>query len=316
MIHFEVSDTGIGISPESLQEIFSAFVQVGDHSHISKGTGLGLAISRRLVRLMGGELFVESAEGKGSTFWFNIALPEAAGMPQPTPVSPDITGYAGKRRTILVVDDNPDNRAMLNNALSPLGFDVTEAVDGRDALDKLAGWHESQRGPGDAASEAMAVLPDLMLLDLVMPTMDGFEVMRQLRYAPEFKRMKVMVVSASTSITAQEVMAETGCDDFLPKPIRIDRLLERLRAHLHLEWQFAEPPEVEPEETLPLIFPPEEQLAMLIEFAEIGDITGVQDMIVRLRQADRRFLPFCNSISQFADQFHFDQMIEWIEAGK
>ena len=303
-LQFSIEDTGPGIPEDRIEEIFSAFVQVGDRSHARIGTGLGLAISRRLVRLMGGELFVESTRGKGSTFWFEIALPEAARMPQPKPVSPDIIGYTGKRRTILVVDDNPDNRAMLNSALSPLGFDVTEAVDGRDALNKLAECRESQ------------ILPDLMLLDLVMPTMDGFEVMRQMGQSPEFEQIKVIVVSASTSITAQDVMTETGCDDFLFKPIRIDQLLECLRVHLHLEWLPAELPEPEPEETLPLVFPPEEHLAALIEFAEIGDITGIQDTTAGLRQADQRFLSFADKIDRFAEHFQFDQIIEWITSEK
>lgn len=299
-----------------MEEIFSAFVQAGDRSHTRKGTGLGLAISRRLVRLMGGELLVESAEGKGSTFWFEIALPEADEIPRQQPVSPDIIGYSGKRRTILVTDDNPDNRAMLNHALSPLGFDVIEVVDGRDVLNKLSACREPQSERHDGAGGAIPALPDLILLDLVMPIMDGFEVMRQLRQSPEFGQIKVIVVSASTSITAQDVMAETGCDDFLPKPVQLDQLLKRLGVHLHLEWLYAESPEPEAEETLPLVIPPEEHLAALIEFAELGDITGIQDTIARLRQMDRRFLSFAAKIKRFAEHFQFDRMLEWIKSEK
>ena len=96
-----------------------------------------------------------------------------------------------------------------------------------------------------------------------------------------------------------------------PKPFQIEELLDQLRVHLNLEWIYEEPAEPT-SEALSTVFPPQEDLAALLEFAEIGDITGVQDYTARLRQTDRRFLPFADSIDQLAENFQFDQMIEWI----
>jgi two-component system sensor histidine kinase ChiS len=294
---FEVADTGPGIPDHQIEEIFSPFVQAGDQTRKANGTGLGLAISRTLVQLMGGELAVTSPEGQGSTFWFEITLPEVSeSLEKEDWESPHIIGYKGKGRKILVVDDNTGNRTMLVNLLQPLGFEVMEAVDGRDGIEKTA-----------------AFIPDLILLDLVMPGMDGFAVTRHLRQSSAFHQKKIIIVSASASISAQDLRVETGCDDFLPKPIQPDQLLDRLRIHLDLEWIYKKPPEPE-SEVLPVVFPPKEDLAVLIEFAEKGLITEIQDYTARLRQTDRRFLPFAEKIDQLAEDFQFDQIIEWLRA--
>ncbi|MCA1993272.1 MAG: PAS domain S-box protein, partial [Coleofasciculus sp. S288] len=179
-IWFQVEDTGIGIAPEELEEIFLPF-QRGNRSHSSEGTGLGLAISRKLVRMMGSELFVKSTPGQGSVFWFELELPEVAGWTEPDrAIERPIIGFKGKTRKVLVADDNPENRSVLVNLLCPLGFDVAEAIDGDDCLRKAAEFR-----------------PDVVLMDLVMPKLNGFEATQQLRQSPDFNEIVVIAASAS-----------------------------------------------------------------------------------------------------------------------
>ncbi len=162
---FHIEDTGIGITEEDLKEIFSVFQQVGKTSRAIEGSGLGLAISRQLVGLMGAELQVESTPGTGSVFWFDLELPEVERM-MAREVKPThkITGYAGARRRLLIVDDKKKNRDVLLAMLLPLGFDSIEAQNGQECV-----------------KQVLAMQPDLILLDLWMPVMDGFEAAKTMR---------------------------------------------------------------------------------------------------------------------------------------
>ncbi len=297
-LKFEISDTGPGIPAHHLDDIFSPFVQIGDHTRQRKGTGLGLAISRQLVRLMGGELHVASTEGEGSRFWFDISLPEApTSDAQTTLKSQRIIGYKGARRKIMVADDNRQNRTMLLNLLRPLGFDVIEAINGQDALNQL---HETRTS-----------LPDLIFLDVIMPGIDGFEVARQLRNSPEFKYLKLIFVSANSSPSLQEQAIASGGDDFFAKPLHLRSLLDHLRLHLDLEWEYASP--AKPDlETQPLIFPSREDLKSLLEFAKGGYITDIRQALTRMKASDPHLQPFVARLEDMASTFQFKQIIEFI----
>ena len=174
-LRFEVIDTGVGIAPDHLEGIFEPFKQVGEAERRAEGTGLGLAISREIVGLMGGELKVESRVGEGSRFWFEIALDrverevEIASEWERTP-----TGFEGAPVKVLVVDDTLENRQVLVDMLQPLGFTVSESEDGQAGLDRVREWH-----------------PDLILMDLMMPGMNGFEVIKQIREDVDLRETKV-----------------------------------------------------------------------------------------------------------------------------
>jgi signal transduction histidine kinase/CheY-like chemotaxis protein len=221
-LRFQVEDTGIGIAPEQLEEIFLPFQQVGEPRRKIEGTGLGLTISRQLVQLMGGELKVKSTLGKGSVFWLDLDLAEVS--QQSDAANADertIIGFVGSKRKVLVVDDQWQNRSVLVNLLEPLGFEVVEASDGLDGLNK-----------------ACEFKPDLIFMDLVMTVMDGFEATRRLRMLPELNGVVVIAISASVFNFDRQQSREVGCDDFLPKPIREEDLLDRLQVHLGLEWVY------------------------------------------------------------------------------
>jgi CheY-like chemotaxis protein len=218
-LRFEVHDTGPGIAQENLEAIFRPFEQVGDYSSRASGAGLGLAISRQLVRLMGGEIRVESAPGQGSLFWFELRLPvEHAGIQEAVNFGV-IVGYQGARRRIMVVDDVAENRGLLVYLLSALGFVVEEAVDGRDCLGK-----------------AGLAPPDLVLMDSVMPVMSGAQATRRLHAMPGLGAVPVIAVSASAAATDESSSKEAGASVFVAKPVDIDLLLEHVGRLLGLTW--------------------------------------------------------------------------------
>jgi signal transduction histidine kinase len=158
-IHFSVEDTGIGITPTELGKIFLPFEQVGEKKRQIEGTGLGLAITRQLVQMMDSDIQVKSQIGQGSTFWFEIAIAEASEWVQSAmPVSKrQIIGFEGSPRTILMVDDRWENRIVITNLLQPLGFNVVEATNGKEGLEK-----------------AIALKPELVITDLIMPENESF----------------------------------------------------------------------------------------------------------------------------------------------
>ncbi len=215
-----MEDTGIGILSEKLGEIFLPFQQADNNNHSIEGTGLGLTISSKLVKMMGGELQVKSTLGSGSVFFFELNFAVVAeSVASPTADEPIISGFKSEKRKVLVVDDKWQNRSVLVNLLSPLGFEVAEATDGRDSLLKAAEFQ-----------------PDVILMDLVMPVMEGFEATRQLRQSTNLNNVVVIATSASAFDYDYQESLASGCDDFISKPVQAKELFERLQAHLGLEW--------------------------------------------------------------------------------
>jgi CheY-like chemotaxis protein len=259
-LSFSVQDTGRGMRPEELARLFQPFIQFGDERHAQEGTGLGLAISRGLVELLGGTLQVGSVLGHGSRFWFTVPLPSTAiSRTLARPRVPSITGYAGPRQRVLVVDDIAENRAVLVDMLTPLGFVVAQAPDGLEALDQAQTW-----------------APDVVLMDIRMPGLDGLEATRRLRALPAGRQVVIVAVSASAFMHDRAHYLAAGANDFVPKPVQYDQLLEVLQTHLALEWDYADSPAVPrlavPTALAPRVLPAAD-LAVLQECARRGDIT-------------------------------------------
>jgi signal transduction histidine kinase/CheY-like chemotaxis protein len=293
-IRFVVEDTGIGIQPEQLKEIFQPFYKIDGFQ--KQGTGLGLTICHKLVGLMDSQLYVNSRMGKGSTFWFDLdfALPIVSNTKVPVKTETQrIIGFRGKKRKILVVDDGKIDRGILKAHLQPLGFLVTEAVDGGDALEKISECH-----------------PDLILLDLMMPKINGFEFVRQVRQTSTIKDLIVIAVSASTR-TEQEILA-AGCDGFIVKPIKIDKVLQTLQIHLKLEWICEETGETD-SQSAPLIMPPRKELVALRKLVEVGSITEIKEFLSKLKTVDAQFMPFISKVEQFLKKYQFEQLLEFVK---
>jgi signal transduction histidine kinase/ActR/RegA family two-component response regulator len=218
LLRFEVRDSGIGISEDDLKTLFQPFQQVGDVDRRQGGTGLGLAISRQLMRLMGSDIEVTSNPGQGSVFRFDLHLPVVEA--QATVAANRIAvGYDGERKKVLVVDDVAENRMLLIDMLRPLGFLTFEAHDGREGLERAQTLH-----------------PDLILMDNVMPVMNGLESTRRLRELPAFKNVPVLAISASASKADRDDAVAAGATDFLSKPFRATQLLAMLEQHLGVRF--------------------------------------------------------------------------------
>jgi signal transduction histidine kinase/ligand-binding sensor domain-containing protein/DNA-binding response OmpR family regulator len=289
-LRFQVEDTGVGIAPEQLERIFQPFEQAGETGKRVEGTGLGLAISQQIVQLMGGQLQVESEVGQGSTFRFEVTLPltEMPTREEPTPLR-DIVGYEGPQRKVLVVDDRQYNCLLVVDLLEPLGFAVSTANDGQQAVDK-----------------ALELQPDAIIMDLVMPVKTGFEAVREIRQQPEFKDVFIVAASASPFETDQEKSLVAGCDAFLPKPIKAERLLDLLATHLELTWVYAR---LEAESEAPLVPPPAEELAALHKLVKSGRILDIEKHAARLEEMDAAYIPFSEKLRKLAR----DQIVAFVE---
>ncbi len=219
-----VEDSGIGIREAELKELFSPYSQVGEAKYRRQGTGLGLAISKSLVECMGGEIRVTSRLGRGSRFSLHIPAPISRGD-LPIAASHGHAEVSGYRRTdriaqplrILVVDDEENNRDVLHGLLLPLGFAVDLAASGAEALARVS-----------------AYCPDLVLMDIVMPEMDGLETTRRL--LAEQPGLCVVAASARAFAEDREKTRAAGCRDHLAKPLEWNALIEVLGRHLPLEW--------------------------------------------------------------------------------
>ena len=303
-MRFVVQDTGIGMASDRLAEIFLPFHQIGDSRHHVEGTGLGLAISQKLVQLMGGELRVKSTLDQGSVFWFDVDLPEVLEEIEATPDLGKIVGVKGEKCRVLVVDDKWENRAVLVDLLSPLGFEVVEATGGQDCLDRT-----------------LEIQPDVILLDMIMPGMNGFETTRRLRQLPNLKKVIVIATSASAFADDKEQCLAAGCDGFISKPVEAEKLLQQLHHHLGLEWIYQEErlsSEVGKDNlqstklTCQPVAPPAEKIAVLHKLAMMGDIRGIQEQANAIEQLDERFVPFAQQLRQLAKGFQEKQILEFV----
>jgi signal transduction histidine kinase/DNA-binding NarL/FixJ family response regulator len=214
---FVVRDTGPGIAQADQARLFQAFEQASNRPD-TPGAGLGLAISRRLVELMGGTIEFKSVPAHGSRFWFTVPLPSAAANGQPVVDSWRLpAGYRGARRSILIVDDIPQNRAVLRDVLAPLGFDLREA-------------------DSAAAARPLFAAVDLALIDLRMPDVDGFSLLREVRSNPAHAKVKLVAMSASVLSEHRRDSLAAGADAFVPKPFEAADLLAVLASMLGIEW--------------------------------------------------------------------------------
>jgi PAS domain S-box-containing protein len=304
---FQVEDTGVGIAPEHLEVIFQSFEQVGDVQQRARGTGLGLAISQQLVSLMGSNIAVHSTPGQGSTFWFTITVPVLPPRQTAEPLSEHvaINGYRGKQRRVLVVDDRQENRLVLLNLLEPLGFEVMLAENGQEAIDQVYTFR-----------------PDVMLLDLVMPVLNGFAVMQHIRQVPQLTDICIIALSAS-ALTREHVDNQVACyDAFLIKPVDTAQLLDLLQQFLGLEWSYDSAAIVpsdspEPPEPLPLdnlVVPPQKELEMLYKHAMFGSMERVLAHMDDLEAREAQYAPFANTIRAYARQFDDERILSVVSS--
>lgn len=302
-MRFEVEDTGPGISPDKIEEIFLPFRQIQHSDGETEGTGLGLAISKQLTEAMGGTLSVDSRVGRGSRFILELELPLSSQLKLPASSAYEgVVGYHGPRIPVLVVDDNSANRGVLRAMLAPLGFSIAEAVNGLEALDKVAD-----------------VCPRLVLMDLVMPVLDGFEATRRLRRLPGYERLVIVAVSASAFEHNRADSLAVGCDDFLSKPVQLEALLKCLQRHLALVWIRGTSAVISPAQQAPKSIdapipkPTSGALDELKRLADIGDLHGLISIAEDLERADVSLKPFASHLQQLARSFQVNRIRRFLQ---
>ncbi len=310
-IRFQIEDTGIGIGQDKLEEIFLPFHQVGDRNNFVEGTGLGLSISQKLVNMMGSQIRVQSTSGKGSIFWVDLDLPaiaECSELPS-TQEKRRLVGFTGPQRKVLIVDDHEVNRAMLHRLLFRLGFEIAEATDGEDCLHK-----------------AQEFRPDIILMDLLMPVMNGWEATRRLRQLPELKDPVILALSANVYETSRQESILAGCNNFLTKPIQTNELLELLRLHLRLEWVYEERSQTKKRKAQTakasseiaatdstMVSPASESVLALLRFAAIGDIEAILEETAKLENSDPKLVPFVHHLRQLTKGFQLKQIRDFLK---
>ncbi|CAE6904527.1 ATP-binding protein [Vibrio sp. B1FLJ16] len=274
VVHFTVQDTGIGLSEQDLRLIFKPFERIKNQkTEAIPGSGLGLTISNALAEIMGGEISCTSKVDHGSAFVLKLMLPEVKdGLPEPELLSDAVTGYLGKRKTIMVVDDIEDQRQLISRILTPLGFNVLLADNAPQAL-KLIKQHHV----------------DLFMLDIFMPQVNGWQLAIQLR--KEGFRQPILMLSANIQELETNNQLHRYHNDYLTKPVSVPMLLAKINRLLDINWLYDEADDhvsdtadVNAKKQLDSI-PSYEQLIKLKEHAEIGFLSGVSSELEKIEQA-------------------------------
>ena len=303
--YFDIIDTGIGIADDDLDRIFLPFER-SNAANLREdiGTGLGLAISSMLTHIMGGELAVKSKVGSGSSFHLKIYLPEVH-VPRPRlKLEDQMSGYIGPSKRVLVVDDQASQRLLLKEMLLPLGFEVVEADGGIACLEELA-----------------RRVPDLVLLDIAMPVMDGWSVARAIR-ARGLTQLPVIIVSANAFESGHE-RSQEGIDpplynDFVVKPVSYNELLSKIRQQLRIDWVSTPlPPSIPAKETVVaqpmMLVPSQEKLQALLELGSIGYAKGILKKLDEMEQQNSAYLPFTTELRQLVKQFRLNEYVTRIK---
>jgi light-regulated signal transduction histidine kinase (bacteriophytochrome)/DNA-binding response OmpR family regulator len=221
-VFFEISDTGAGVPEEEFPLLFEPFVQTTTGRQLMQGAGLGLPICKQFINLLGGEVSVQSQVGQGSIFTFDVQLRlgDASANQQSLPTQ-QVIGLEPDQKTyrILVVEDVEENRSLLIQLLIPIGFEVRTVNNGREAIAAWQDW-----------------TPDLILMDMLMPVMDGYEATRRIRSKPGGKSTVIIALTANAFTDARIATLDAGCDDYLPKPYREQVLFEKISQHLGIRY--------------------------------------------------------------------------------
>ncbi|PSB31737.1 histidine kinase [filamentous cyanobacterium Phorm 46] len=301
-LYFEIADTGPGISPSEISTLFQPFVQTETGRKSMQGTGLGLPISQQFVRIMGGDIAVESEVDRGTTFSFNIHVnlvtesdeQEASAVKQVIALEPGQPTYR-----ILIVEDVAENRQLLVKLLVPLGFEVLEATNGEEGVALHSTWK-----------------PHLILMDMLMPVMDGYEATKQIKQTPEGREIIIIALTASAFDEQRQIILSAGCDDLICKPFREEVLFEKIAHHLNLRYIYEEensvtsgsvPRLLQSLTTEDLSVMPTDWVVDLYQAALCVDDNRILELIEQIPETEANL---ANALTDLVDNFRIDIIID------
>ncbi len=320
MAHIEIEDTGPGLSPAEIAQIFEPFARGNASAQAGPGAGLGLTIAKMLTDLMGGALSASSTPGQGSVFRVKLFLPELHQAAQPgrpaLPAARPRRGYEGPRRKLLVVDNEEADRDLLVHLLEPLGFELRTAASGHDCLDLLAAGYQ----------------PDVIFMDLAMPGIDGWETIRRLRqlqartlpaagppqggeapsggsalHAMKSVGARIAIVSANAFDKGLDNDVAIRPEDFILKPVRHSELLDWLERQLGLRWlEHPAPAQPSSANTPPRVWPQAARLVALQEVVQLGYYRGIMNQLDEIEAAEPATTTAVNELRELARQFQFE----------
>ena len=291
-IEFSICDTGVGIMPEDIERIFIPFERAESSiDSASDGIGLGLAITKILTERMGGTVWVESQLGSGSEFKIIVPFIEVETPNVEQESDRPIIGYRGKRLTILVTDDETDHCKLVKDILEPIGFNVLNASNANECL----------RITQDCN-------PDMFLLDISMPGMNGLDLAAALRETGD-NVAPIIMISAYAIETREGLSDQWKYDDYLMKPIGYDRFLEKIESNLNIEWIYDGMVDVSSvlgpvNSAVVTCYPPLQHIEELKKLGKMGHVRGIQSKLDELENDFPDCSVFFATLRRFVDDFH------------
>jgi len=305
-ITFEVEDTGSGVAPHEIDTLFDLFVQTETGRQSMQGTGLGLPISREFVRLMGGDIIVNSEIDRGTRFTFDVLVRETAPVDKKTSLTTKrVIGLEPNQPIyrILVVEDLKENRLLMVKLLEPLGFQVREAVNGTEAISLWSTWE-----------------PHLIFMDMRMPVMDGYEATRQIKATLKGQTTVIIALTASAFDEERAKVLSAGCDDFVRKPFRESVLFDKMAEYLGVRYLYEDENQITsqltatiPKKLIPddLSVMPPEWVAQLHEAVLCANDELILQMIAQIPETEANL---AHSLTDLVNSFRLDLLFDLTDA--
>lgn len=303
----EVQDSGPGISEEEIGKLFRHFEQTSTGVKKGTGTGLGLALSRELALLMGGDITVSSKVGEGSIFTFKIEFTAGNESEIEKPDTKRVIGIADKSKsyTILVVDDKKENLQVAVNLLELVGFSTEEAVDGKEAIEKV-----------------IASKPDLILMDMRMPVMDGYEATRIIKTMDDYKDIPIVALTASTFEDERKRIEALKMQGYIRKPFRESDLFNTIGKTLNIKYIYENEPEevvtdnLESEITSSEIILDKLSDSFIKEMQDAISVADLDKIILLISGIERDFPALSNKLMEMANKYEYGQIEELLQKGR
>ncbi|SDX07202.1 PAS domain S-box-containing protein [Lutibacter oricola] len=293
-IRVSVKDSGIGILKEEQDNVFKPFEQAQKGKRVSGGTGLGLAISKKFSKLMKGDITIESEYGKGSEFIFEFKYEESEQNNENEETKElKVVGLAPEMKglKLAIVDDRFENRDILFQKFAPLGFDIKQAENGLEAIELYKNWK-----------------PDIILLDVVMPKLNGIEATREILKLRGDHNVKIFIISASALESEQQEVMKIGATVFIKKPVNFVDLLAEMVDKGNVKFVYEEQKKVEIH-TGNVSEVPKELKEKFINAAEEGDFLLLENLLAELEnETNKSFI----DIDNYIKEMEFEDLIKWL----